>query len=45
VTKGKWNQESDFYKNIEIVVAQIKMLEADTTMAEFMEKNFRRREA
>jgi monoamine oxidase len=40
VTKGKWNQESDFYKNIEIVVAKLESMEADTTMAEFMEKNF-----
>jgi monoamine oxidase len=40
VTKGKWNQESDFYKNIDIVVAQLKSLEADTTIAEFMEKSF-----
>jgi monoamine oxidase len=40
VAKGKWNQESDFYKNVNIVVAKLKSLEADTTMADFMEKNF-----
>jgi len=40
ITNGVWKQESEFYKNAELVISKLKSITTDITMEEFIEKNF-----
>lgn len=40
MTNGKWKQENDFFENAELVVKQLKSLEKDISIAEFLQQFF-----
>ncbi len=40
VIKGKWTQESEFFKHSELVIAKLKEVTEDISIADFMERYF-----